>query len=532
MSPHSLPRLVAVGTAFLSATALLAGCSSTVSPPPAPSTSASGIASVPATPSATPSATAPVSPTPGVSLAEFYTQTLRWSGCGGDFQCSKLTVPLDYANPAAATISLSVIRLPTKRSDSRIGSLVLNPGGPGGSGVEYARAARGVVDDVVRAKFDIVGFDPRGVASSSPVQCLNDAQNDVFLAADGSPDTPAEVAQLDTLSRQFADSCKRNSPAIYAHIGTVDAARDIDILRAALGDDKLFWLGASYGTFLGATYADLFPTRVGRMVLDGAIDPTLTSVELIHGQARGFELALSRFVEDCITQAECPLPRGVQAGMDAIRQLFADIDASPLPTGDPKRPLTQALAQNAVLTYLYFPPTDWEQLRFGFSAAFAGDGSTLLSMLDARLERDEAGHYRGNSSAALYAVNALDRTDRPTVAQSQVLADQWAKESPVFGALMAWGNLPFRYWGAPATDSPHVITAPGSPEILVVGTTYDPATPHSWAQGLAGQLSRGVLLTRVGDGHTAYGMGSACVDAAIDTYLLTGVTPPTGTVCR
>jgi len=188
---------------------------------------------------------------------------------------------------------------------------------------------------------------------------------------------------------------------------------------------------------------------------------------------------------------------------------------------------------NAIASYLYFPAFgDWDQLLIGLQASFDGDGSTLLSMLDERTSRNEAGHYPDNFESALYAVNALDRPDRPTAAQSQVLADQWSKEAPVFGAFTAWGILPYQYWDVPADDSPHVITAPGSPKILVVGTTYDPATPYPWAQAVAKNLSQGVLLTRVGEGHTAYGKGSQCTDSAIDRYLLTGVTPTAGTVCR
>jgi pimeloyl-ACP methyl ester carboxylesterase len=516
----TLPRQLATGVALVAAVALLTACSALGSGSPdgtdGPTTTS------------TPAPTASVEP----SLAPFYGQRLVWAGCGNGLRCSKLLVPVDYAHPTSGSIRLALIKLPTPNQVTRIGSLILNPGGPGGSGVDYARSARSVVDGAVRSRYDVVGFDPRGVARSAPVECLDDGQTDAFLALDATPDTPTEVRRLDQASRQFADECKARSPRMYAHIGTEDAARDVDVLRAALGDQKLYWLGASYGTFLGATYADLFPTRVGRMVLDGAIDPTLGNVELTHGQVKGFELALGRFVQDCQRHSDCPLPQGTQAGLDRIQRLFHDLDATPLDTGDPARPLTESLAENAVLSYLYFPPTDWEQLRFGLQSAFDGDGSVLLLMLDDRTRRDDSGHYANNSNAALYAVSALDRPDRPTADQSQMLADQWSKEAPIFGTFLAWGDLPFQYWSAPATGRPHAIHAPGSPKILVVGTTYDPATPYPWAQALAKQLSQGVLLTRVGDGHTGYGMGSQCTDTAIDRYLLTGVTPPAGTVCR
>lgn len=484
----------------------------------------------------TPASSAPRPPaaasgTPADPLAAYYGQRLSWTGCGGSFECARLRVPVDYAQPAGAGLELSVIRLPAGDPAHRIGSLVINPGGPGGSGVEYARAARAIFDPSIRQRYDIVGFDPRGVAGSDPVACLTDAQVDELLSDDGTPDDAAEVQQLERLSEAAATGCATRAPVLYRHIGTVDVARDVDVLRAALGDPRLNWFGASYGTFIGATYADLFPTRVGRMVLDGAIDPTLTNSELARGQAGGFETALRRFVADCDRRPSCPLPQGVDAGVARIRQFFASLDAAPLPT-DGGRPLTQALAMNAVLYYLYFPPSDWQQLRYGLSDAFAGNGATLLDMLDQRTERGPGGHYRDNSTDALLAVNALDHIDRPGAAAIAAQAAEWSKESPTWGAFLAWSNLPFHYWQAPATLAPHPIAASGAPPILVVGTTYDPATPYAWAKALAGQLDSGVLLTRVGDGHTGYGMGSSCTDRAVDGYLATGTAPTPGLVCH
>jgi pimeloyl-ACP methyl ester carboxylesterase len=502
----------------------LAACSSTDSGSSGPAPSGSS----PVT-SASPSAD--TSSAPADPLASYYGQQLSWSGCGGAFECTKLRVPVDYDDPAGASLELAVIRLRAGNADNRIGSLVINPGGPGGSGVDYARAARAIFDAPIRQRYDIVGFDPRGVGSSDPVECLTDSQVDDLLSDDGTPDDAAEVTTLETLSHGVATGCATRAAGLYAHIGTVDVARDVDVLRSALGDERLNWFGASYGTFIGATYADEFPTRVGRMVLDGAIDPTLTNSQLAQGQANGVEVALRRVEDACDTRANCPLPDGVDAGMARIRQFFASLDATPLSTGG-GRPLTQALAMNAVLYYLYFPPTDWQQLRYGLADAFAGDGATLLDMLDQRTERGPGGHYRDNSTSALIAVNALDLTDRPGAQEIAKLATAWSKQSPTWGAFLAWSNLPFHYWQAPATLTPHAVNAPGAPPILVVGTTYDPATPYAWAQALADQLDSGVLLTRVGDGHTGYGMGSECTDRAIDSYLTTGTPPKAGLVCH
>ncbi len=517
----SRSRRVLQGSAALVAVALLAACTQ------APDQGTT------ATPTTTPSGSSSSSPSTGDDgLAQFYEQKIAWKSCGGSFRCADLTVPLDYTKPDGDTLAIALIKLPATDDANRIGSLVLNPGGPGGSGVDYARAARAVVDEKVRDVYDVVGFDPRGVGRSDAVKCLTDAQTDAFMAADATPDTPDEVAQLEKDSKKFADACAKNSEKLLVHIGTENAARDIDVLRAALGDKQLNWLGASYGTLLGATYADLFPDKVGRMVLDGALDPALSNNELAHGQAKGFELALQHFVEDCAKQADCPLPRDEQAGVDRIQQFLDDLDASPLATGDPKRPLTQALGANAILSYLYVPPFDWEQLRFGLTLAFDGDGSVLLSMLDARVQRSEDGTFAYNPYSSFLSISAVDRPDRPTTAESADMAAMWEKESPVFGAFLGWGNIVFGYWPVEATGTPREITAPGTGPILVVGTTYDPATPYPWAQALAKQLEGGVLLTRVGDGHTAYGMGSPCIDEAIDTYLVTGEPPADGTVCR
>ena len=530
-----IPRLRAsrplAVAAALSVAAVLAACSSktlgTVTES-TPATTPSASASVPASPGATPGSTSGTDP----ALATYYGQHLAWSVCGGSFRCAYLTVPIDYAKPAGDTIKLAVLKLPA--SGDRVGSMVTDPGGPGSSGVDFARQARALFSDALRSHYDVGGFDPRGVQRSSPVTCLSDKQWDDYFAADGTPDDAAEESQFVALDKTFVQGCvSRTNPEVLKHVSTVETAKDLDILRAALGDKKLTYFGFSYGTMLGAVYAEQFPTRVARMVLDGAMDPSIGNVGLGHGQAKGMELALTRFVEDCDKQSDCPLPNGTQAGLNKLQSFVEGLDAKPLPTGDAKRPLTQALGLGAILTYMYFPAYgDWDTLRGGLQDAFDGDGSTLLQMLDERNDRNDAGHYTSNLYSAYNAISALDYPDRPDEAQVKVLADQWSKEAPIVGASSAWATLLYSYWPVAATGRPHEIHAPGSPPILVVGTTYDPATPYPWAQALAKQLSKGVLLTRVGDGHTGYGKGSDCTDEAVDRYLVTGATPPAGTVCR
>ena len=465
------------------------------------------------------------SPTPAAissssiaELSDFYAQDLIWKDCDGGFECSVLSVPLDYANPSEQAITISVIRL---HSDSAVGSLLLNPGGPGGSGIEYVRAAKYVVSSKLIKRYDIIGFDPRGVGQSTPVDCLDDKQTDKFIAADGSPDNQKEIDQTVALSKQLANGCAKKSPKIYAHMDTVSAARDIDILRSALGDTKLNWLGKSYGTFLGATYADLFPNKVGRMVLDGAIDPTLTNEQLSIGQAIGFENALRRFVQDCPSHSDCPLKTSGPDGVAQIVALLNKLDSKPGRLSD-GRVFTQAMGLTGVLGSLYDKVYGWPQLRSDLSGALIGDYSGLGGSLDFYISRNQDGTYQDNSNDAIAAVNCLDRPDRPSVIEAQVLATNWKSQAPLFGEYLAWSNISCTYWATPATGLPKPIKAIGSPTILVVGTINDPATPYPWAQALASQLSKGVLLSFDGDGHTAYMQGSKCVDQVVDEYFVTG----------
>ncbi len=467
------------------------------------------------------------------ALATFYEQELAWEGCGNGLDCARLTVPSDYSDPGAATLELAVARLRTDRSR---GSLLLNPGGPGGSGVDYVRSARWALSAALRAGYDIVGFDPRGVADSSPVDCVDDQEYYELLAADGTPDSAAEVAEIERLSSGFGEGCLMRSPDVAPYIDTESAARDMDILRAVLGDERLTYLGKSYGTLLGAQYAELFPSRVGRLVLDGVLPSSLDADELTLGQARAFDVALRRFVEYCDPQPGCPLPGGVDAGVERIQRFLADLDQEPLP-GIGDRVVTESLATYAVLSFLYFPPRDWDDLIYGLEEGFSGDGSVLLDMVDERTERNRDGTYWNNGNEAFYAIACLDRPAVGGAGHSEQLAREWATVAPVFGPYLAWGNLPCWQWpmgpgtAAAAGDLP-VFTAPGSDPILVVSTRFDTATPYEWGVQVAEELDNAVLLTYEGDGHTAYFSGSQCVDDAVDAYLLEGTLPVEGASCE
>ncbi len=507
-------------TAAIASAVLVAACGST-SGGSTPSTTPSG--------STQPQPSASASPSYDPALTKFYTQKLSWKTCGSPWQCTTLKVPLDYSDPSGATISLQVVKRPASNSSQRIGSLVVNPGGPGGSGIEYARAGTSEFSKAVLEHYDLVGFDPRGVASSDPIECLTDAQTDQFVSADGNPQNAAEIAQVVQIAKMLGAGCEKMSPKLVAHVGTRDAARDMDILRAALGDQKLNYLGKSYGTFLGETYADLFPTHVGRMVIDGVIDPTLTNDGLVAGQAAGFQLALGRFIANCPSHSDCPLSHNSATALSQINAFLARSHNAPLIVDG--RQLTQSLATLAVAAGLYDPPNGWENLRIALSGALAGDGSTMLQLADFYTSRNSDGTYQDNSNEAQYAVNCLDRPQADTIAHTQALATQLAQVSSTFGVYLAWGNLPCASWPAQPTDTPHAIHAVGAPTILVVGTTHDPATPYPWAVATAKQLSKAVLLTWTGDGHTAYFRGSSCIDNAVDAFLINDMAPAAGLVC-
>jgi pimeloyl-ACP methyl ester carboxylesterase len=504
---------------------LLSGCSllgrddgATATPSPSTGSQSAGSAS------ASPSASGSADP-----LAAFYDQKVRWEGCGGKFDCTTVTVPLDYSDPGGKTIKLDVVRLKAKDPQ---GSLLINPGGPGGSGVEYARAARAVLTPELVKAFDVVGFDPRGVVGSDPVDCVTDKQLDQLYAADGTPDSPAEEQQVARINEEFGVGCLKNSPDIAAHMGTADAARDMDVIRSVLGDEKLNYLGKSYGTFLGAEYAELFPTRVGRVVLDGVLPSSLDSDQITFGQAKAFDVELRRFVEDCLPREDCPLTGDVDQGVQQIVDLLARLDAKPLP-GVGSRKLNESLATYAILSYLYFPPTDWEVLRYGLAAAMEGDGSVLMDMMDERIQRNPDGTYQNNGNEAFYAVSCLDRPAMGDAAHAAELAKEWAKDAPVFGPYLAWGNLPCWQWPLGPGNTPLApISAKGSDPILVVSTKYDPATPYEWGVQVAKELDNATLLTYDADGHTAYTSGSKCVDNIVDEYFIQGKMPADGVVCK
>ncbi|MFT4286544.1 alpha/beta fold hydrolase [Nocardioides sp.] len=480
---------------------------------------------------ATPATTAPEEGSqeaPDPSLERFYTQQLDWQPCREKFSCASLTVPLDYADPTGETIDLALLVVPA--TGDRIGSLVVNPGGPGAPGTDYAAMASVVFGQALREHYDIVGFDPRGTGGSSPVDCLSDEELTAYIAGDPSPDTPEEEADYFAAAATFGQGCAERSGAVAAHVSTEEAARDMDVLRAALGQRSLSYFGASYGTKLGATYADLFPDRVGRMVLDGAVDPALPSRELNLAQAGGFETALRAYVGNCVdTSDSCFLGETVDEGVAKIQQLLADIDAHPLPTAD-DRTVTEGDATLGIALPLYSRDY-WMLLSTALRQALNGDGSTLMTLSDAYNSRTN-GRYDNNSSEAIYAINCLDDPwAEKTPAEVEADVSAFEQASPTFGRTFAWMNATCSGLAVPSDHGPHEVHATGAAPILVLGTTRDPATPLAWAKSLADQLDSGVLVTRDGDGHTAYNADNDCIDQTVEDFLVKDVVPDDGTSC-
>lgn len=481
------------------------------------------------TPSPTTLPPATVTEAPDPALSDVYAQRIDWQPCEVDDEqdCGFLTVPVDYGDPEGETIDLALLRVPA--SGARVGSLVVNPGGPGAPGTTYASLSRQVFREPLLRGYDIVGFDPRGTGRSAPVDCLSDSELDDYLANDPSPDTATEVADYEDAVLSFGERCVANSGPVVGHVTTIEAARDMDVLRSALGEEQLAYFGASYGTKLGATYAELFPDRVGRFVLDGAVDVSISAEQLGLEQAAGFETALRAYVQNCLDSTDnCFLGDTVDEGLATIRGLLDDIDEQPLPAGD--RELTVGNAFYGIITPLYNRDY-WFLLSTALASALDGKGSALMNLADAYASRNPDGSYADNSVEANYSINCLD--DPSSVAFDEVpstFAD-YEQASPTFGRVFAWSATSCRGIDVRSSEAALPIDGAGAAPILVLGTTRDPATPFEWAEALAAQLDSGVLVERDGDGHTAYNAGNECIDVIVEDYLLDGDVPAEGTSC-
>lgn len=445
-------------------------------------------------------------------------------------QCGMITVPVDYAKPDGETASIALIRFPA--TGSKIGSLVINPGGPGESGIGAAADLLDSLPPNVRKRFDLVGFDPRGVGSSTPaVRCNTDAQNDADRADPQVDYSPAGIAHIEDTEKQFVARCvDKVGKDFLANVGTVNVAKDLDQLRAALGDEKLNYLGYSYGTRIGSVYAEAFPDKVRAMILDGAVDPTADPLQSNIDQAAAFQKAFDDYAADCAKSPACPLGTDPAKATDVYKNLVDPLVAKPAHTGDP-RGLGYSDAVIGTITALYSPEI-WRHLTDGLTELAAGHGDTLLMLADAYMDRDEQGHYT-NANDALIAINCVDEppiTDRAKVIDE----DRRSREvAPFLSYGQFTGNAPLdtcAFWPVPPTSTPHQVSAPGLPPTLVVSTTGDPATPYQAGVDLAKQLGGG-LLTFDGTQHTVVFEGEACVDKYAAAYLIDLTLPPPNAKC-
>jgi len=439
--------------------------------------------------------------------------------------CTEVLVPIDYTNIKLGTFRISVLKSEASNKEDRIGSMFVNPGGPGASGVEYAYQAEYILSPQVLALYDIVGFDPRGVGRSAPIRCLTDDETDANYASDPKPDNPQEFDALIKETQEYVAKCEENNKNLTAY-GTENAARDMDVIRAVLGDKKLNYLGKSYGTYLGTIYAQLFPDKVGRIVLDGAIDPGATPLEQSLIQAVGFDDALDAFIKDCLQLDTCPLPK------DATKQYFTDLFDSvakkPLTTST-NRVATESLVVLGTASALYDNESGWPMLRVAIKQAQNGRGFMFLSLADAYTGRQPNGTYPTNEGDSGFVIDCLDWNDTRTNEQMAQDEQTFKVHAPVFGPYLSYSGISCKYFDG--IQQPIKIEQIKTTPIIVIGTLRDPATPYSWAVALNKLITNSRLITLDGDGHTGHGRGSACVDKTVDEYFITGKIPATDQKC-
>lgn len=468
-------------------------------------------------------------PAPLSSLSQYETQELKWRDCYGNYQCSNLLVPIDYADLSVGAFSLALLRYQALDQDRRIGSLVVNPGGPGSSGVDYAYNAEYIVSPEILERFDIVGFDPRGVGDSAAIKCLSDTETDASFAADPKPDDETEFALFISDARDYFAKCAKNTRHL-TNYSTLNSARDLDILRSVLGDQNLNFLGKSYGTYLGTLYAELFPESVGRFVLDGAVDPNSSNHEAVLGQAVGFESAINAFISNCLKRSSCALTGDLPTARNQIIDLLAKVAITPLESKSGRK-VTEGLVVVGIASALYDSASGWPVLRDAFKEATLGSGESFLTLADQYAGRKENGSYLSNENDALQVIGCLDHNELETVSAFKKGAADFSEQAPIFGPYLAYAGLACRYLPNLGSVEQIKVKSLKTKPILVVGTTRDPATPYKWAQLLAKIFSASVLITLDGDGHTGHSRGSTCVDSAVDRYLLTGVTPKSSLFC-
>jgi pimeloyl-ACP methyl ester carboxylesterase len=521
-----LPRgIVAVPSSLLALSLMLSGCTSFSD-------------------SAAEQTTAAASPT-----AEPEAEPIDWTDCdeqlqpliagqrGGDrdlaFQCGTTKVPITYDEPEGAPLSLFLVRVKAADQTDRIGSLMVNPGGPGASGADAAIGLALTLPPEVLSRFDIVGFDPRGVGLSTPVECVPDETKEEMVASEPRPTSDEQLDEAFGLVRDVADGCAEEYGDALGTFNTVDTARDMDRVREALGDEKLTYLGYSYGTTLGSTYAELFPDKVRALVLDGAVDPDTDAQTDAEQGAAALEKGFDAFAKNCVGLiAGCPIGKNPRAFLDA---LLAQAQKTPIPSSEKAtggedaqpRQATPGVVMTAVRAALY-DTASWPQLAQALAGARKGDSAGLFSLADSYSGRLEDGSYSNLFDAKL-AINCADTEESFEESDVRALAAEWGKKYPLFGAGAATGLYTCSVWDAERTPLPER-DAEGSAPILVVGNSGDPVTPLAGAKDMAQDLDSAVLLVWQGQGHTAYPK-DRCVNSAVNAYLISLTAPMDGLTC-
>ena len=444
-------------------------------------------------------------------LNDYNSQKLDWQNCYGEFQCSSFKVPVDYDDMSKENFVLKVLRHNALDQQGKLGSIVVNPGGPGGSAVHYAFNAKYVVSDALLEKYDIVGFDSRGINNSEEIRCLSDSEEDNFLNADGSDGTAESVARLIAISKDFAAKCAKSAGEKLGHLSTLEAAKDMDILRILLNEKKLNFLGKSYGTYLGTLYAALFPETVGRIVLDGAVSPNVSTRDQQLAQAIAFDNALNNF-----------LASQERFKLSDIKNLLSQAAVNPLksPGG---RVATQSTVITAIATTLYDSGDGWKSLKKILDQAITKrDTREIFKQADEYNNRAPDGTYYSNQTDISIVISCLDWKEPRTIEEMTLDRKEFIKAAPVFGPFLNFAGLPCKYWKSEPQLPPMPLKEIKTSPILVIGVTNDPATPYKWAQDLTKVFTNAKLLTLNGDGHTGHNQGNECIDSVVNSYFLTG----------
>ena len=441
------------------------------------------------------------------TLKEFQNQELKWQNCYENFECSTLLVPVDYDKITNDVFHLKVIRFKATDQRQKLGALIVNPGGPGASAFDYAYNAENIVSAAIREKYDIVGFDQRGVGQSDPIRCLTDKETDEMLAGPMIADTPENQRKMIENAKFFASKCKKAAGNKLEHLSTFESAKDMEILRLSLNEPKLNYLGKSYGTYLGTLYASLYPSKVGKMILDGAINPSISIQEQNLAQAKGFDLALVQFIKKSKIQ------------QSAIYKLLRDTLRNPIKT-DNERKLTDSLVITGIASALYEDAIGWPRLKKAISEAISGNGTKLLELSDEYLGRTQSGRYSSNENDIAPLIGCLDWPIRISIQEMRSTSELFRSTAPIFGPYLTYSQLVCNYLTTSKNAIPTNLDLIPTYPILIISVTRDPATPYEWGLALSKKFPGSFFLTLDADGHTGQGRGFSCVDWEVDNYFL------------